>query len=325
MNYKYLFGPVPSRRLGISLGVDLVPFKTCTFNCVYCECGKTTDLTTRRKEYVPTKQVIAELGDYLDTRPQLDFVTLSGSGEPTLHSRMGEVVHFLKEAYPDYRICLLTNGSLFSAEDMRREVMSVDLIIPSLDAVSDAAFRKINRPWPTLDPREIIDGLISLRREYTGAIWLELFIVPSVNDEKPEIVLLKEAIQKIRPDKVQLNALDRPGTEDWVRPASRKELEIIASYLAEESVEIIAGFTPKKKMAAFDKDIANAILSTIKRRPCTAQDLSAVLGLHVNELNKYIHTLLEQNSIETDKSKRGLFFRACAKTNESSRISVKTI
>ncbi len=310
MNYKYLFGPVPSRRLGMSLGVDLVPFKTCTYNCIYCECGKTTHLTTDRKEYVPLKEVIAELKDYLDQKPALDFITFSGSGEPTLYSGIGKITDFLKTEYPNYKICLLTNGSLFHLKDLRKEVRSVDLIIPSLDAVSDTAFRKINRPSPQLNPQNIIEGLVSLRKEYPGQIWLEIFIVPGLNNTESELKALKEAIEKIQPDKVQLNTLDRPGTEDWVTPASQKELETIVSYLGTDKVEIIAKFQPGKKVAAYNKDIADTILRTIKRRPCTVQDLSEILGLHINELNKYIHTLIETERIETERKERGTFFRA---------------
>lgn len=312
MNYKYLFGPVPSRRLGMSLGVDLVPFKTCTYNCIYCECGKTTHLTINRKEYVPVKEVIAELKDYLDQKPALDFITFSGSGEPTLHSGIGNIIDFLKTEYPNYKICLLTNGSLFHLEDLRKEVRSVDLIIPSLDAVSDIVFRKINRPSPQLNPQKIIDGLVSMRKEYPDPIWLEIFIVPGLNDTKSELKALKEAIQKIKPDKVQLNTLDRPGTEDWVHSASREDLETIASYFGTKRTEIIAKFQHKEKKPAYNKDIADTILRTIKRRPCTIEDLSEMLGLRISELNKWIHILMETERIETEKKERGIFFKARA-------------
>ncbi len=317
MNYKYLFGPVPSRRLGMSLGVDLVPFKTCTYNCIYCECGKTTHLTINRKEYVPLKEVIAELKEYLDQKPALDFITFSGSGEPTLHSGIGKIIDFLKTEYPNYKICLLTNGSLFHLEDLRKEVASVDLIIPSLDAVSDTAFRKINRPAPQLNPQKIINGLGSLRKEYPGPIWLEIFIVPGLNNTKPELKALKEAIQKIRPDKVQLNTLDRPGTEDWINPASREELETIASYFGSTKVEIIVTPQPGVKIAAYNnKDIADTILRTIKRRPCTVQDLSEMLGLQINELNKWVHILMETERIEPEKKERGIFFKIKSTANK---------
>lgn len=148
--YKYLFGPVPSRRLGISLGVDLVLHKTCSLNCIYCECGRTTNLTVQRNEYVPTEIVLSELNHFLASNPKLDYITFSGSGEPTLHSGIGEIVNYLKNNFPSYKIALLTNGTLFNQSKIRQEVKSIDLILPSLDAVSDKVFQKINQPFREL-------------------------------------------------------------------------------------------------------------------------------------------------------------------------------
>lgn len=162
MDYKYIFGPVPSRRLGSSLGIDLIPYKTCSLNCVYCECGKTTDLTFERKEYVPTERVIEELDDYLKTEPELDYITFSGSGEPTLHNGIGEIIKFLKENYPQYQLALLTNSTLLNDEKLQDEIKKLDLIVPSLDAVSEDVFQKINRPVEGLSAQKIVQGLINL-------------------------------------------------------------------------------------------------------------------------------------------------------------------
>lgn len=307
MEYKHLFGPVPSRRLGVSLGIDLIPFKTCTLNCVYCECGRTTNLTVERKEYAPTDEVIDELGEHLKSRPDLDFITFSGSGEPTLHSRIGEIINFLKQNYPQYKVAVLTNGSLFHLGELRGEVKNADLIMPSLDAASENVFKKINRPHGSLSCQKIISGLAELRREYPRKIWLETFIVPGLNDTKSELQLLKEAIQKINPDKVQLNTLDRPGTESWVVHAKKEELEEISSYLG--NAEITTKFASRRKIVSFSRDIEENILSTLKRRPCTAEDLSQVLGLHLNEITKYLQALLEIGKIETEKQERGIFFK----------------
>jgi len=164
--YKYLFGPVPSRRLGISLGVDLVPHKTCSLNCVYCECGRTTILTDERKEYVPTEMVLSELNHFLTTNPRLDFITFSGSGEPTLHSGLGNVIKFIKKNFPKYQVALLTNGTLFYSPNIREEVKQVDVILPSLDAASEEVFHKINRPVRGLKVQKVIDGLVQLRTEF---------------------------------------------------------------------------------------------------------------------------------------------------------------
>jgi len=274
MKYKHLFGPVPSRRLGVSLGIDLVPHKTCTLNCVYCECGKTTNLTIERKEYVPTDEILNELKHYLDESPALDYITFSGSGEPMLHIKISEIIDFLKNNHPKYKVAVLTNGTLFYNKGVRDEVKNADLIIPSLDAGSCEIFKKINRPYEKLNLNEVVEGLAALRKEFPGEIWLEIFVVPGLNDTVDESQKIKEIIEKINPDKIQLNTLDRPGTEKWVMPAKKEELEKIASFL---NAEIIADFKPRKKIKSFSKDIEGGIISTLRRRPCTAKDLSEIV------------------------------------------------
>ncbi|MCK4981982.1 MAG: radical SAM protein, partial [Victivallaceae bacterium] len=151
MKKKYLFGPVASRRLGISLGVDLVPFKTCSINCVYCESGVTTNLTLKRREYISADEVIKQLDELLSNNPEIDYLTFSGAGEPTLNSGIGRVVNFVKTNYPQYKICLLSNGTLFSDPELLTEIADIDLCIPSLDASCEEEFKIINRPSPELD------------------------------------------------------------------------------------------------------------------------------------------------------------------------------
>lgn len=306
--YRYLFGPVPSRRLGVSLGVDLVPHKTCSLNCIYCECGATTELTLARRPYVPTAAVLHELQLFLQNQPQLDVITFSGSGEPTLHSGIGEIIQILKQNYPAYKLALLTNGTLLHQPEVREAVLPVDFILPSLDAVSDPVFRKINRPAAGLHAGDVISGLIEFRKIFTGQMWLEIFIIPGVNDHAEEIARFKATIRRIRPDQVQLNTLDRPGAESWVQPESRAILEQIAAQL-DWPTEIIANFKKREQVAGYQPDIESAIFQTVKRRPCTVEDLSTVLGLHPNEINKYLETLLNQGKIIAETLERGVFFR----------------
>ncbi|MBN2007890.1 radical SAM protein [candidate division KSB1 bacterium] len=308
MHFDHLFGPVPSRRLGISLGIDLVPYKTCSLNCVYCECGATTDLTLERKEYAPTNAVISELKQFLSTSPKLDYITFSGAGEPTLHSGIGQIVEFLKNDFPHYKTALLTNGTLFYQQILINEVKKIDLILPSLDAASDPVFRKIDRPVKGLGIQNIITGLVNLRSEFPGTIWLEIFIVPGVNDSEEEIKLLREAIHRIRPDQVQLNTLDRPGTESWVKAATKIKLENIAQHLDWET-DIIANFQKREHIASYNLEIEDAIIQTLKRRPCTSYDLSAVLGSHPNEINKYLDSLLKHKRIRSEEMERGRFYK----------------
>lgn len=310
--YDYLFGPVPSRRLGVSLGVDLVPHKTCSLNCIYCECGRTTNLTIERKAYVPTETVLAELKTFLEPKPKLDYITFSGAGEPTLHSGIGEIAKFLKTNFSDYKIALLTNGTLFYQPGLIEEVSKIDLILPSLDAASDLIFKKLNRPFHELKIEKVIDGLIQLRKNFTGQMWLEVFIIPGLNDTEDEIKQLKSAIQRIKPDRVQLNTLDRPGTVSWVKPATKDSLEKIAHQL-DSQAEIIANFQQREQVASYNADVESTILQTIKRRPCTVEDLCSILGLHQNEINKYIETLLSRNLIRSEILERGVFFKSIKK------------
>jgi len=307
MAYRHLFGPVPSRRLGVSLGVDLVPQKTCTFDCVYCECGKTTCLTCERREYVPTDRVIAELDAYLATAPDLDYVTFAGSGEPTLHTGIGEIIGFIKDRYPCYRVAVLTNSALLTDPEVRAALMRADLVVPSLDAVSEEAFLKINRPCPGLTAGQVLEGLLAFSREFPGEIWLEIFIAPGLNDTEEEIRLLKDAVAAIKPDRVQVNTLDRPGTDIRVRPAPPPALERIAATLGGE---VIGAACTDRALPPEERDAVEVILATLRRRPCTPGDLAALLGIRPAEVAKRLRVLEAAGLIEPVRETRGVFYRA---------------
>jgi wyosine [tRNA(Phe)-imidazoG37] synthetase (radical SAM superfamily) len=307
--YKYLFGPVPSRRLGMSLGVDLVPHKVCTLNCVYCECGRTTKLTCERKEYVPVDEVLKELEHFFTNGLSIDYITFSGAGEPTLNSRIGDVLRFIKANRQDIPVAVLTNGTLLSDRDVRAELLDADLVLPSLDAASDVTLRKIDRPYRNLKVEEYIQGLVDFSNEFQGKIWLEIFILPGYNDTLEDLGLLKKALGKIQPDRIQLNTLDRPGAVEGLRPATIAELREISAFLGFDSVEIIAAVPERKKIKSYREDIENIIVETISRRPCTLDDLAKITGIHINEINKYLGVLEEEKKIETTKQARGLFYK----------------
>lgn len=309
MAYKHLFGPVPSRRLGISLGVDLVPHKVCSLNCVYCEVGKTTDKTIKRKEYVPIDEVINELDQFLGSNPELDYVTFSGAGEPTLNSGLGKIIKHIKKNYPQYKLALLTNATLFYDDQLREEILPCDLLLPSLDAISDGVFKKINRPEDNLSVEKMIAGLIKLKEKFKGEIWLEIFLIHGINDIDSELTKFKEILTQLKPERIQLNSLDRPGTEEWVEPITEKRMNEIKEYFSPLSVEIIAKFKSRNKVRSYHEDIASAIIETISRRPCTDKDLSEILGLHINELNKYLSYLTKEKRIEEVRKERGIFFK----------------
>jgi len=293
----------------MSLGVDLVPHKVCSLNCIYCECGPTTKLTLERKEYILFDKVINELDHYFNNNPAPDYITFSGAGEPTLNSRFGDVLEFIKLKKPDIPVAVLTNGTLFFDKQVRKEILKADLVLPSLDAVSEISFRKINRPFHSLNINDYINGLVDFRNEYKGKISLEVLIIPGYNDSKTELKLLKEAFEKIHPDSIQLNTLDRPGVIPGIRAASREELQEIVNFWELDNIEIIASAPERKDIKSYRSDMESAILETIFRRPCTLDDLVKILGSHINEVNKYLDVLEAEDKIESVHQDRGLFYQ----------------
>ena len=317
MQYKYIFGPILSRRLGISLGVDLVAHKTCSLDCVYCECGKTTNLTLEQKEYVRFSDIKKELGHFWAHNDDPDYITFSGSGEPTLNNRLGQIIEYIKDNKPNIKTAVLTNSTLFNDPAVRQALLKADLVIPSLDAVSKKAFIRINRPDKGLNITDILKGIELFAREYKGEIWLEVFILPGFNNSESDLMLLKEAIKKIDPDLVQLNTLDRPGTISDIEPASKLELERVREILGFDNIAIIAKTDDNIKVAPKidTKDINAAILKTINRRPCTKQDLLQLLGVDMQILEKHI-TMLEQEKIILGKLReRGMFYQTIKDVN----------
>lgn len=309
MQYNHIFGPVPSRRLGISLGIDLVTHKICSLDCVYCECGKTTQLTCDQKEYVRFNDIKKELDHFWKHNADPDYITFSGSGEPTLNSRLSQVIGYIKEEKPHIKVAVLTNSTLFSDPKIRQALLKADLVVPSLDAVSKRAFIQINRPDKRIDIDEVVTGLETFALEYNGKMWLEIFILPGMNDNRPDLELLKEAVHRIKPDQIQLNTLDRPGTVSDIKPASREALERVSHILGFSNIEIIAKVDDSIKARIQREDVKQAIIETIHRRPCTKEDLLQILGVERQVIETHI-TCLEQERIIVGKSQeRGVFYQ----------------
>ena len=311
--YKYLFGPVPSRRLGMSLGVDLVPKKVCSLDCVYCEVGKTTKLSLERKEYINADCIKDELTHYLKNNPSPDYITITASGEPTLNQHLGAIIDFIKQTKADIPVALITNGSLLYDPEVRKEMMKADLLLPSLDAATNDVFKKINRPAEDLTVEMCIEGIISLRKEFEGKIWLEVFILPGYNDSKEELTALKEVILKVNPDSIHLNTLDRPGTVANLRGASREELQRVVDFWQMDKVEIVAKLKQVETQQSYRKDTASAILETVARRPCTLEDLTKMLGLKSEEIEKQLKQLIEECKLESVAQDRGVFYQLLEK------------
>jgi wyosine [tRNA(Phe)-imidazoG37] synthetase (radical SAM superfamily) len=300
-----------SRRLGVSLGVDLVPYKYCPLSCVYCEVQHTTHLVTKRQEFFPVVEITGEVDRFMQTRPRLDYITFSGAGEPTLNSGIGRIIQHIKTHYPEYRLALLTNGVLLSVPEVLAEVLPCDLILPSLDAASQDVYEKVNRPKPGLLITDLIAGLTQLRQAYAGKIWLEVFIVPGITDTPAELEALAQAIARIAPDLVQLNSLDRPGAEEWVEAAPLKRLKEIRTYLAARlsiPIEIIAKIKYTTANSLADEDLLHQIQGTLVRRPSTAEDLAAMLDVHINEISKILRELVNEGKAQAQRGERGVFY-----------------
>lgn len=307
--YKYIFGPVPSRRLGRSLGVDIMPKKICTLDCIYCQIGCTTEKTLERKPYVPIEPVLAELKEKLAAGIETDYITISGSGEPTLNSRLGELIDGIREI-TDTPIAILTNGTLLCRKDVRADCAKADLVAPSLDAADEITFQKINHPHPNLNVEVLISGIAKFRQEFAGQVWLEVFLIAPHNTEKPQIAKIKEAISLISPDRIQLNTAVRPTTDPTVKGIGINKLQAIANQLGSNCEVISPGqlTTPADTNRPDSEQLSKTILSVLKRRPCTIADLASSLNVASSQLTKLLAELQAAGLIQTTKKDSSIFF-----------------
>ena len=296
---KHIFGPVPSRRLGISLGIDIIPFKTCTLDCIYCECGKTTDHTSERRSFFPPGELLNEFKEFIDQNTHLDYITFSGSGEPTLNSDIGYLIKEMKKI-TSFPIAVLTNGTLLHRSDVQEDLMDADLVLPSLDAVSEDVFKKINRPAEGINSEVLTEGLKNFSRIYKGEMWLEVFISGGINDSEEELRKIKEVIEKINPTRVQLNSLDRPPAYPGTEPAGHGILEQIVREWKNLPIEIIKRVKAREEIPSFSKNLENSILNTIVRRPLTINDLMTLTGKNRLELLKYIDVLEKEKKVKPE-------------------------
>jgi wyosine [tRNA(Phe)-imidazoG37] synthetase (radical SAM superfamily) len=302
----FLFGPVSSRRLGLSLGIDLLPPKICTFDCIYCEIGRTTLRTAKRKEYVPTSEVLKEAENYLQSEAaKIDYVTVTASGEPTLHSKIGDIVSRLKDISPK-PVAVITNSSLLHLPEVRQALLKADVILPSLDAVSPDIFRRINRPIRSVRIEQIISGLKDLRQEYTGRIWLEILFVQGINDRLEEVEELRKALKAIQPDRIQLNTVDRPPAEDYASPLSSAQLETIREVLGEKA-EVIVDFN-RRIQQGFRPLVESEILAMLARRPCTVEDISGLLNVSQDEISAVMESLIKKHRAQCKAYDQRVFY-----------------
>ena len=305
---RRVFGPVPSRRLGISLGLDVIPYKTCSLDCLYCECGRTTDKTCERRRFFPPKELSDELVALLPSIPRLDFMTFSGSGEPTLNSDLGGMIAAIK-GIAVAPLAVLTNGTLLGRADVRADLLGADVVLPSLDAATAPGFARINQPAAGIDVAAIIDGMAAFRAEYSGKIWMEVFILKGVNDGEEELAALEKALRRIRPDKVQLNTLDRPPAYPGVASADFALLERIRAGWQGLAVEIIKRARHREEIPAFSSNLENSLLNTIRRRPLTLDDLAALTAKGEEELRRYLEVLEQERKVKPVIEGGKIFYR----------------
>ena len=243
--YKHVFGPVPSRRLGISLGVDLVVSKSCNLNCIFCECGATKKIQLERQRFKDMNEILEEISNVLkDIKP--DYITFSGSGEPTLSLDLGNISRAIKEDLKyQGKICLITNSLLLADEKLMKELEYIDLIVPTLNTLTQDIFEKIVRPDYRTSVEEIRKGFINLNKSnYKGKIWIEIFILENVNDSDENFVNIANFLksENIRYDKIQLNTIDRVGAERDLKAISFEKISRAKKILEENglnNIEII--------------------------------------------------------------------------------------
>jgi len=311
--YRYLFGPVPSRRFGRSLGVDLNPYKTCSFDCVFCQLGRTTEKTITRREYVPTERVLSELREWLDKDGRADYITLSGSGEPSLHSRFGEVLEFIR-SQSTIPAVLLTNGTMLNLQEVRDAAACADVVKTSLSAWDQPSYIWMNRPHPQLRFDHLIEGQKAFRAQFKGELWMEVFLVEGINSFPGDIQKIATLAGEIGPDRIHLNTSVRPPAEDFAAALSKEHMEEL-THLFQPRAEVIAEFKAKDS----ERVEANqeTIFSMLQRRPCTADQIADVFDMHLNEVSKYIGILMQSDQIHVERKSPMVYYAAKNKKGES--------
>jgi len=304
---QHTFGPVPSRRLGRSLGVELVPFKTCSFDCIYCQVGRTTVKTLRRAAYVPTEPVLVEVRQVLESGAQPDYITLAGAGEPTLHAELGEIITKIR-AFADVPITVLTNGSLLWDREVREACALADIVIPTLAAHDDQVFQQIHRPVDGLTFERHVEGLLAFRAEHATRMWLELFLLDGLNATNNDLKHFSDLIGRIKPHRVQINTAVRPTAEADARAISAERLAECARLLG-ETAEVIAEVQRPREAHGIVHE--SEVLGLCRRRPCTLAQIADGLGVHINEAAKYVTSLQAAHRLRPERRGDQQYFVAC--------------
>lgn len=275
---NFVFGPLPSRRLGQSLGVDPLPLKAkiCNWNCIYCQLGRTVPLSNERSEYFPREDILAEVREALALHKPgaIDWVTIVGSGETTLHAGIGWLIRQIKglTAIP---VAVITNGSLLYREEVRADLVAADAVLSSLDAGNARLFRQINRPWPGLSYEQLLDGLAAFRQEYHGKIWMEVMLMKGINDSEAALLEIAAALRRILPDQVHISLPSRPPAEPNIQLPDEDSLRRAAAILGVRAQVV------QPSVGTFDlsgyENVGDAVLAIISRHPMGEQELRHAL------------------------------------------------
>jgi wyosine [tRNA(Phe)-imidazoG37] synthetase (radical SAM superfamily) len=304
---RFVFGPVPSRRLGFSLGVDILPRKWCTFDCIYCQIGKTTNKEVERKGFFDPQEIVKEVLEGVGTSEQSDFITFSGSGEPTLNLDLGWIIKEIKRK-TDLPIAVITNGSLLMREDVRLDLHQADVVLPSLDGASDEVFNYIDRPHPAISLTSVVDGLKRFGKEFKGKIWLEIMVIKHINDTPEELEKFHKLLGKTDLDRIQLNTVARPPGEEIEQVMEASELETI-SRLFGPKCEVIGEFH-RAPSGHNQGDWTQRILDVLKRRSLSLDDIRTVTGISAQEARGHLRTMEEKGWVRSFRFGKDLFYSA---------------
>jgi wyosine [tRNA(Phe)-imidazoG37] synthetase (radical SAM superfamily) len=303
---SFVYGPVPSRRLGLSLGINIIPHKTCTLDCIYCQCGRTTNKTRQRRSFYPADEVVAQVRDAV-RRSRPSYLTFSGEGEPTLNRDIGRLIRRLKAEF-SIPVAVITNSTLMPDPQVRRDLYAADLVVPSLDAADQRTFARVDRCHQRLSVADIIEGLVQFRRYYRGRLWLEIMLVKDVNDSVEHLTKLRRAAERIRPDRIHLNTVVRPPAETWARPLSQDDLEQIRLLFGPDA-EIASSSVPCRR-ARRRGDPAQAVVALVSGRPVTEQDAARCVGFTPERLRPTLERLVRDGRIRRVAYQGKVYFEA---------------
>ncbi|MCX5811010.1 MAG: radical SAM protein [Proteobacteria bacterium] len=302
---KFTFGPVPSRRLGFSLGVDIIPRKICTFDCIYCQIGKTTNQEIKRGSFFDAYEIVEEIINKAKQLSHIDHITFSGSGEPTLNSDIGWMIREIKKNL-DVPVAVITNGSLLNDKEIRDNLSMADVVLPSLDAASEDIFRYINRPHTLIELSTIIEGMKKFRDTYTGNIWLEIMLIKNVNDSIEELGRLKKIVEYLGVEKVQLNTVIRPPTDNTIDGINHAELDRISKYFG-YGCEVICNFEKEVKKNVED-NWSEMVLDILKRRPLTLNDIVKITGIPEHRVKSSLSLMEVEGKIKQFHFEDNIFY-----------------